>query len=325
MRPVKERGPKEGSYGSSCKCGLTVRQRQRLCDLVAAGVTITAAALVVGCSSRRHRSGSTVDARSRHSLDRSSRPTVPRRTPTPSSRRSCAPGGAARGTARDRLGARDRGLDGACGAASPRRLPPPRGARARRSSATSARDPAAGARRLQELGRILEARPPRHRRPPRAGEGQGRLAAPVRGDRRPRPAWLRPRLPRRDRRRAPPPSCNELVRFYRAHGIGSSASSPTTAPASSAAGPACAAHAHRRSRHDPSPADQRKGRALHPHTARALGLRLPVPPRAERSQPSGRRSTSTIASAPTALSQASRRSTRQQPPWDKQLARVLPT
>ena len=29
---------------------LTVRQRQRLCDLVAAGVTITAAALVVGCS-----------------------------------------------------------------------------------------------------------------------------------------------------------------------------------------------------------------------------------------------------------------------------------
>ena len=29
---------------------LTVRQRQRLADLVAAGVTITAAALVVGCS-----------------------------------------------------------------------------------------------------------------------------------------------------------------------------------------------------------------------------------------------------------------------------------
>jgi hypothetical protein len=29
---------------------LTVRQRQRVCDLVTAGVTITAAALVVGCS-----------------------------------------------------------------------------------------------------------------------------------------------------------------------------------------------------------------------------------------------------------------------------------
>ena len=29
---------------------LTVRQRQRLCGLVAAGVTISAAALIVGCS-----------------------------------------------------------------------------------------------------------------------------------------------------------------------------------------------------------------------------------------------------------------------------------
>ena len=29
---------------------LTVRQRQRLCDLVAGGVTITTAAVVVGCS-----------------------------------------------------------------------------------------------------------------------------------------------------------------------------------------------------------------------------------------------------------------------------------
>lgn len=40
---------------------LTVRQRQRVCDLVGAGVTITAAALVVGCSSRRPPSGSTDD------------------------------------------------------------------------------------------------------------------------------------------------------------------------------------------------------------------------------------------------------------------------
>jgi hypothetical protein len=29
---------------------LTVRQRERVCDLVGAGVTVTAAALVVGCS-----------------------------------------------------------------------------------------------------------------------------------------------------------------------------------------------------------------------------------------------------------------------------------
>jgi hypothetical protein len=31
---------------------LTVRQRARLCDLVATGLTITAAALVAGCSRR---------------------------------------------------------------------------------------------------------------------------------------------------------------------------------------------------------------------------------------------------------------------------------
>ena len=61
---------------------LTVRQRQRVCDLVATGVTITAAALVVGCSRqtaskwvRRQRGGEGL-------RDRSSRPQrSPRRTP----------------------------------------------------------------------------------------------------------------------------------------------------------------------------------------------------------------------------------------------------
>jgi transposase InsO family protein len=60
---------------------LTVRQRQRVCDLVAAGVTITAAALVVGCSRQtaskwvnRRRQGEPLG-------DRSSRPHCsPRRT-----------------------------------------------------------------------------------------------------------------------------------------------------------------------------------------------------------------------------------------------------
>jgi transposase InsO family protein len=57
---------------------LTVRQRQRLCDLVAAGVTITAAALVVGCS--RQTASKWVNRRRRGEslLDRSSRP---RRSP----------------------------------------------------------------------------------------------------------------------------------------------------------------------------------------------------------------------------------------------------
>jgi len=61
---------------------LTVRQRQRVCDLVATGVTITAAALVVGCS--RQTASKWVNRRRRgESLrDRSSRPHhSPRRTP----------------------------------------------------------------------------------------------------------------------------------------------------------------------------------------------------------------------------------------------------
>lgn len=62
---------------------LTVRQRQRVCELVAAGVTITAAALVVGCS--RQTASKWVGRRRRGEDlgDRSSRPhRSPRRTPT---------------------------------------------------------------------------------------------------------------------------------------------------------------------------------------------------------------------------------------------------
>jgi transposase InsO family protein len=61
---------------------LTVRQRQRVCELVACGVTITAAALVVGCS--RQTASKWVNRRRRgeHLRDRSSRPHhSPRRTP----------------------------------------------------------------------------------------------------------------------------------------------------------------------------------------------------------------------------------------------------
>jgi transposase InsO family protein len=61
---------------------LTVRQRQRVCDLVAAGLSIAAAALVVGCS--RQTASKWVNRRRRgESLsDRSSRPRrSPRRTP----------------------------------------------------------------------------------------------------------------------------------------------------------------------------------------------------------------------------------------------------
>jgi transposase InsO family protein len=61
---------------------LTVRQRQRLCDLVAAGVTITAAALVVGCSRQTASKWVQRQRRGEGLRDRSSRPhRSPRRTP----------------------------------------------------------------------------------------------------------------------------------------------------------------------------------------------------------------------------------------------------
>jgi transposase len=63
---------------------LTVRQRQRVCDLVAGGLTVTAAALLVGCS--RQSASKWVNRRRRgESLaDRSSRPRrSPGRTPQP--------------------------------------------------------------------------------------------------------------------------------------------------------------------------------------------------------------------------------------------------
>jgi len=61
---------------------LTVRQRQRVCDLVTAGLTISAAALVVGCS--RQTASKWVNRRRRGEglRDRSSRPhRSPKRTP----------------------------------------------------------------------------------------------------------------------------------------------------------------------------------------------------------------------------------------------------
>ena len=62
---------------------LTVRQRQRLCDLVAAGVTISAAALIVGCSRQTASKWVNRGRRGEGLADRSSRPRrSPRLTPT---------------------------------------------------------------------------------------------------------------------------------------------------------------------------------------------------------------------------------------------------
>jgi hypothetical protein len=61
---------------------LTVRQRQRLCDLVAAGVTISGAAVVVGCSRQTASKRVNRGRRGESLLDRSSRPRFsPRLTP----------------------------------------------------------------------------------------------------------------------------------------------------------------------------------------------------------------------------------------------------
>jgi transposase InsO family protein len=61
---------------------LTVRQRQRVCDLVAAGVTVTAAALVVGCSRQTASKWVGRKQRGEGLHDRSSRPhRSPGRTP----------------------------------------------------------------------------------------------------------------------------------------------------------------------------------------------------------------------------------------------------
>ena len=61
---------------------LTVRQRRRLCDLVAGGATITAAAVVVGCSRQTASKWVNRGRRGEPLADRSSRPhRSPRRTP----------------------------------------------------------------------------------------------------------------------------------------------------------------------------------------------------------------------------------------------------
>ena len=222
VRLVKESRSKGGLVWIFMEMrSLTVRQRQRLCDLVAAGVTISAAALVVGCS--RQTASKWVNRRRRgESLrDRSSRPH------SLAEAHACASRGgdpararrAARGAACDRLGARRRRLDRARCASPPRPLAAGRARPRRRSSATSASSPGELIHvDIKKLGRILLAGPPRHRRPLAASRRVGRLAVPVRRDRRPLPARLRLRLSRRDRRQRDR-FLDELVRFYGAHGI----------------------------------------------------------------------------------------------------------
>jgi hypothetical protein len=258
---------------------LTVRQRQRLCDLVAAGVTISGAAVVVGCCRQTASKWVNRGRRGESLLDRSSRPWFsPRLTPA--------------AVEEAILGAREqlqegphvigwglgRCLHGACGPAPPRPLPPDDPAAAGRGDPLRARlpgrpDPC----RHQEAGPDPETGPPRHRRPQRPAEREGRLAVPVRRCRRLLPARPRRRPRRRNKRqrdRVPgrarpllrqPPDQRE-ARLDRQRQL-----------LQTTLGHRLRRPRHHRQENAALPAtDKRKNGTVHPHDARALGLRLRV-------------------------------------------------
>ena len=288
---------------------LTVRQRQRVCDLVAMGVRVTAAALVVGCS--RQTASKWVNRRRRdESLhDRSSRPhSFPRRTPAAVEQAILR--------ARAELREGPHLIGWALGIAastvqavlfSPRSLATghPAGARAdhplRASLARRAR-----ARRHQEAEPDRATRPSCDRRSLAKSRGC-RLALPVRSDRRSLPTRLRRRPPAtRQQTRRSPSSRSSLASTARTASA-SSEYSPTTAAASSVAG-------RMRASSTRSPSRRRAPIARRP-TARPNALsarcssagRTPTPTSTSQSVwlLLAQHSTSTIASVPTAHLEAS--------------------
>ncbi|MBM2822852.1 MAG: transposase [Thermoleophilia bacterium] len=154
---------------------LTVRQRQRVCDLVAAGVTITAAALVVGCSRQTASKWVGRKRRGEGLGDRSSRPhRSPRQTPQVIERAILR--------ARAELREGPHVIGWALGMAASTVHAVLR----RHGCSRLVSKPPAGA-----IVRYERSRP---------GPRQGRLAVPVRGDRRSLETRLRRHLPRRDER-----------------------------------------------------------------------------------------------------------------------------
>ena len=229
-----------------------------------------------------------------------------------SSRRSCVHASrAARRAARDRLGARYRRLDRARRASPPRSLAAGRSAqRASRSSATSAPHPASSSTStVKKLGRIVQ---PGHRvTGDRSKRAQGKAG------------WQHLFVAIDDHSRLGfasvypdetlPSSIaflDELVRFYalaRDRGRARAHRQRRLLQAPLGGG---LRETRDRGQEDArlSPTDQRQGRALHPHPARALGIRLSLRSTSPSVWPPYlRHSTSTIASVPTALSEASRR------------------
>ena len=149
---------------------LSRRQRERLVALVFAGATITAAALVVGCSRQtaskwigRARRGESL-ATAPHA--RAARPDARRRR---SSKRCCELATSCGSARTARLGARARRLDRARDPAPARLLAAEAASAARAGRPLRARAAGrAAARRRQVAGPDRRPRPPRDRRPPRS-------------------------------------------------------------------------------------------------------------------------------------------------------------
>ena len=180
---------------------LSRRQRERLVALVADGVTITAAALLVGCSRQTASKWVGRGRRGEGLADRSSRP---HRSP----RRTLASVEQAVLRAREELRLGPHPLGWALGlAASTVHAILRRHGRSRLRPKQSRQEIVRYERErpgelvhvdIKKLGPYRETEPSRHRRPPRPHSWR-RLAVRLRGDRRHQPARLRPHLPRRER------------------------------------------------------------------------------------------------------------------------------
>ena len=189
----------EGSMKLHGSAALSRRQRRRLVVLVGSGMTIAAAAAIVGCSRQtgskwvnRHRRGDGLAgpflasaSLAQAGSGRRSRQAVLR------ARAELRAGphviGWATGVAASTVHAilRRHGCS---------RLAPPAAARPDRPLRARAAG-RARPHRLQEARSHRQAEPPRHRRPPRP-QPRRRLAVPLRRDRRRQPARLRPHLSR---------------------------------------------------------------------------------------------------------------------------------
>ena len=298
---------------------LTVRQRQRLRDLVAGGVTITTAAVVVGCS--RQTASKWVN-RGRRGVGscRSLEPSSPLAEADAGRGRGSDPAGAgaaARGASPGRLGGRSGRLDGACRLAPPRPLSP-----CHPTAARSGRPPRVRAARGAGPRRRQEARPD-----PEAGRrvagtapaGGGKPAGSTCSSRSTTTGdWPTPRSTRRNSDSAAA-FLDALGRFYAAprHHRGAGADRQRQLLQSRWTN-ACADHEHRRQEDAALPApDQRQSRTVHPHNARAMGLRL-HPQKRSRTTRSSHTRTRLLQSLPTPPRprRAHTAPTRQQRPWD---------